>query len=126
MSVQLATESAANIYEDCCKARPYLTTIQKESRAQKHVGEQLDVFCYVHDIRLAAGKTFFVMEARFETEDNNPQIQLWFDLDHCTALEHVNKNQHVRVRGIIRTSIVNDLCLKECELIQGGQDAPVQ
>ena len=77
----------------------------------------MDVSCYVHDVRLAAGKLFFVMEARFQVKDNSPQIQLWFNLDHRTALEHVNKNQHVRVRGIIRTSIVNDLCLKECELI---------
>ena len=122
MSVQLATESAANIYEDCCKAKPYLTTIQRESRAQRHEGERLDVPCYVHDVRLAAGKLFFVMEARFKTEDNSPQIQLWFNLDHRTALEYVNKNQYVRVRGIVRTSIVNDLCLRECELIQGGQD----
>ena len=119
MSIRRATESAANIYENCCKAKPYLTTIQRESRAQKHEGEQLDVPCCVHDIRLAAGKTFFVMEARFKLEDNNPQIQLWFDLDHRTVLEQINKNQHVRVRGIIRTSIVNDLCLKSCELIQG-------
>ena len=44
MSVQLATESAANIYEDCCKAKPYLTTIQRESRAQKHAGTATECF----------------------------------------------------------------------------------
>ena len=121
MSVQLATESAANIYEDCCKSKPYLTSLQKESRAQRHVGEQLDVFCYVYDVRMATGNSFFVMEARFE-ESDNPQIQLWFDLDHRTVLEQINKNQHVRIRGIIRASIVNDLCLENCELIQGRQN----